>query len=200
MCVGEGSPEVLQDLRLTADTPSRTEAHMKTSVLFWSCLLLLAACAAHDPFAAPLRAVAKVVPASGSSVTGTVTFTQKPDGIEVYARIENLSPGKHGFHVHEIGDCSAHDGASAGGHYNPDGKPHGDRFAAERHVGDLGNLVADSSGLAELVFIDNLLALSGPHSIMGRSIMVHADPDDGTTQPTGNSGKRIGCGVITLLP
>ncbi len=152
------------------------------------------------PASAPRRAVAKLVAASDSNVTGTVTFTQQAGGVEVRAHVEHLTAGKHGFHVHEMGDCSAHDGASAGGHFNPDTKPHGDRLAAERHVGDLGNLVADGSGVADVVFVDTELALSGPHSIVNRSIMVHADPDDGTTQPTGNSGKRIACGVINAEP
>ncbi|HTE05742.1 MAG TPA: superoxide dismutase family protein [Planctomycetota bacterium] len=153
-----------------------------------------------QPTGAPTRAVAQLTAASDSQVTGMITFTQQPGGVEVHVHIEHLAPGKHGFHIHEMGDCSAHDGMSAGGHFNPDDKPHGDRLALARHAGDLGNVTADGAGVVEIVFTDTQIALSGPHSIIGRSAMVHADPDDGTTQPTGNSGKRIACGVVTAQP
>jgi superoxide dismutase, Cu-Zn family len=153
-----------------------------------------------QPTGAPTRAVAQLTAESDSQVTGMVTFTQQPGGVEVHVHIEHLTPGKHGFHIHEMGDCSAHDGMSAGGHFNPDSKPHGDRLAMARHVGDLGNVTADGTGVVEIVFTDTVIALSGPNSIIGRSAMVHADADDGTTQPSGNSGKRIACGVVTAQP
>jgi Cu-Zn family superoxide dismutase len=145
----------------------------------------------------PTKAVCTVVPLSGSKVMGKVTFTQTADGVEVEAELTGLSPGKHGFHVHEFGDCSKIDGSCAGGHFNPEKKPHGAPDAEERHVGDLGNIEADADGKATYKRVDKLIALSGPHSILGRAIIVHANPDD-FSQPTGNAGGRIGCGVIGL--
>jgi Cu-Zn family superoxide dismutase len=105
--------------------------------------------------------------------------------------------GKHGFHVHEFGDCSMADGVCAGGHFNPTGSPHGSPDAAKRHVGDFGNLTADESGKATYKRVDKLITFSGPNSIIGRSIIVHAAPDD-FSQPSGNAGARIGCGVIGI--
>jgi Cu-Zn family superoxide dismutase len=134
----------------------------------------------------------------GSHVQGKVTFMQTLDGVKVTAELTGLTPGEHGFHVHDFGDCSMMDGTCAGGHFNPTGAPHGGPDSAERHVGDLGNIKADSSGTATYDRVDKLITLSGPHSIIGRSIIVHADPDDLTTQPTGNAGARIGCGVIGI--
>jgi Cu-Zn family superoxide dismutase len=142
------------------------------------------------------RAEARLAPASGSQVTGTVTFTKKSDGIEVHAHIEHLTPGKHGFHVHEKGDCSAADASSAGGHFNPDDHKHGDRTVGERHVGDLGNIEANSNGVADVTFVDTKISLSGKNSVIGRALIVHTDPDDLKTQPTGASGGRVACGVI----
>jgi len=142
------------------------------------------------------HAEARLSPASGSQVTGTVMFTQVPAGMEVRAHIEHLTPGKHGFHIHEKGDCSAPDASSAGGHFNPDDHKHGDRTAAERHEGDLGNLVANDKGVAEVTFVDTALSFTGKHSILGRAVIVHTDPDDLKSQPVGNAGGRVACGVI----
>ncbi|PZP54525.1 MAG: superoxide dismutase, partial [Azospira oryzae] len=142
-------------------------------------------------------ATAELKPLKGSGVTGTVNFTQKGSKVLVVASVKGLSPGLHGFHVHEKGDCSAPDGTSAGGHFNPHGKKHGGPHDAERHGGDLGNLNADASGNAKLTLeVDGLSIGSGPANIIGRSVIVHADPDDYKTQPTGNSGGRLACGVI----
>ena len=150
---------------------------------------------ADEPPAAA-RAVAIVTPASGSTVTGTITFTRQATGVEVHVLLEGLTPGMHGLHVHETGDCSASDALSAGDHFNPTHAPHAARDAMMRHVGDLGNVEADAAGRVDVTFTDRLLALSGESSILNRSIIVHADPDDFTSQPVGNSGARIGCGVI----
>ena len=98
--------------------------------------------------------------------------------------------------MHEKGDCSAPDGTSAGGHFNPGGKPHAARDAAARHAGDLGNLKADPYGLARVDFVDSTLSLSGPDSIVGKAVIIHEKADDFTTQPTGNAGARQACGVI----
>ena len=133
-----------------------------------------------------------------NNVTGIVTFTQTDEGIKVVADVEGLTVGKHGFHIHEFGDCSGKDGKTAGGHFNPEGKNHGAPDAIERHVGDLGNLVADENGEAHYEAVNNLLAFTGPHSIIGRGIIVHAGKDDFVSQPTGNAGGRVACGVIGI--
>jgi Cu-Zn family superoxide dismutase len=107
-----------------------------------------------------------------------------------------LKKGKHGFHIHEFGDCSAPDGTSAGGHFNPEGKMHGAPVDMSRHAGDMGNIEADESGKAHLEYIDPMMSLTGDHSIIGRSVILHQNEDDLKTQPTGNAGPRIACGVI----
>ena len=142
------------------------------------------------------KAICILYPTQGSETTGTVTFTQKPDGILVTADVKGLSPGKHGFHIHEFGDCSKLDGKSAGGHFNPTAKNHGGPESEERHVGDLGNLIAGDDGTAQYQWTDRLISFSGQNSIIGRAIIVHADEDDLTSQPTGNAGARLACGVI----
>ena len=141
------------------------------------------------------KAVAILNSASGSKVTGTVTFTKAGDTVQVVADITGLTPGKHGFHIHEFGDCSATDASSAGSHFNPMKKPHGAPDAAERHAGDLGNLEADSTGKAHLELKDSMLKLSGENSILGRGVIVH-EKVDGWSQPVGNAGGRVACGVI----
>lgn len=146
-----------------------------------------------------LKAAAVVKPYQDHKISGMVTFTKVPDGIKIVADVNGLKPGKHGFHVHEHGDCSGGDGMKAGGHFNPTNSKHGGPDSPERHVGDLGNLEADTTGYAHYERVDTLIALEGPDSIIGRSIMIHADPDDFVTQPTGNSGGRIACGKIELV-
>jgi superoxide dismutase, Cu-Zn family len=142
------------------------------------------------------KAVAVLHAASGSHVTGTVTFTKIDDGVRVVADVEGLTPGEHGFHIHEFGDCSAADATSAGGHFNPAKHPHAGPDAEMRHEGDLGNLIADASGKAHYGRVDKELKLAGEHSILGRSVIVHEKVDDFKTQPTGNAGARVACGVI----
>jgi superoxide dismutase, Cu-Zn family len=141
------------------------------------------------------KAAAQLEPKSGSQVTGTVTFTKVGDEIQVVADIQNLKPGKHGFHIHEKGDCSAADAASAGAHFNPTQKHHGGPMTPDHHSGDLGNIEADASGKAHLDW-KGKLSLSGNDSIIGRSVVVHEKEDDLKTDPSGNSGARIACGVI----
>ena len=141
------------------------------------------------------KAIAVLHPASGSKVTGTVTFTKSGDTVQVVADITGLTPGKHAFHIHEFGDCSAPDAASAGSHYNPTKKPHGAPDSAEHHVGDFGNLEADSSGKAHLELKSKELKFSGEHSILGHAVIVHEKVDD-YSQPVGNAGGRVACGVI----
>ena len=147
--------------------------------------------------AAPLKAIAVLHPTAGNKVSGTVTFTEEADGVRVQADITGLTPGKHGFHVHEFGDCSAADFVSAGAHFNPTKQPHAGPDAEARHVGDMGNVEADASGTAKLDYIDHELSLTNDQrSIIGRSVIVHAKEDDLKSQPAGDSGARIACGVI----
>ena len=159
---------------------------------------LLAACASMDT-AGP-RAVATLESRSGSTVTGTVSFQAVGQKLRVEARVAGLTPGEHGFHVHEAGDCSAADASSAKGHFNPAAKPHGHHGGTEHHAGDMPNLVADSAGRAMLsVELDMPGLTPGPGGILQRSVVIHADPDDYKSQPAGNSGKRVACGVIRSL-
>ena len=143
----------------------------------------------------PTKAIAVLHSASGSQVAGTVTFTKSGDTVQVVADITGLTPGKHAFHIHEFGDCSAADAASAGSHFNPMKKQHGAPDAAERHAGDLGNIEADKTGKAHLELKDNMLMFSGENSILGRAVIVHEKVDD-WSQPTGNAGGRVACGVV----
>lgn len=141
-------------------------------------------------------AKATLSPASGSSVHGEVTFTTVKDGVRVVANVRGLTPGKHGFHIHELGNCSAPDASSAGGHYNPTHKPHSCPGDADRHEGDLGNISADKTGHAHYDRVDSVISLNGPHSIVGKSVIVHEKTDDCESQPAGDAGKRMACGVI----
>lgn len=142
-------------------------------------------------------ATAELQALGGSNVTGKATFTATSDGkVLVEADISGLTPGKHGFHIHEFGDCSAPDGMSAGGHFNPDGHEHGPP-GVTAHPGDLGNLEADANGRATLsLVLDQVTLDAGPLSILGRGLIVHADPDDLMSQPVGMAGARIACAVI----
>ncbi len=144
------------------------------------------------------NAVAVLVPTQGSSVNGTVTFTKVDNGVKIVADISGLTQGDHGFHIHEFGDCTSPDALSAGGHYNPSAMPHNAPDSNTRHEGDLGNITADASGKAHYERIDQDATLNGPDSVIGRSLIVHADADDFKTQPTGNSGARLACGVIGI--
>jgi len=143
----------------------------------------------------PEVATAQVAPASGSSVSGSVKFTRRGDDTLVEVNLSHLSPGAHGFHVHEKGDCSTADALSAGGHFNPTGQPHGGPDAPH-HKGDLGNLTAGSDGTVNVNFHVKGLELSGDNGVIGRSVIVHGGADDLATQPSGNSGKRLACGII----
>lgn len=140
---------------------------------------------------------AKLQPLQGSNVRGFVTFLRQGDGVQVSANVTGLAPGGHGFHIHEKGDCSAPDGTSAGGHFNPGGKPHGNPDQGEHHMGDMPMLQADADGNARLNARLNGVAVDGPDGIAGKAVIVHANADDFKTQPTGNSGGRVACGVIS---
>ena len=151
----------------------------------------------EEKSSAPLKAIAVLHPSGNSKVGGTVTFTEVADGVQVNAEITGLTPGNHGFHVHEFGDCSAADASSAGAHFNPTNQPHAGPDAAARHEGDMGNVEADASGNAKLDYVDHQISLANDaKSAIGRSVVVHAKPDDLKTQPSGDAGGRIACGVI----
>jgi Cu-Zn family superoxide dismutase len=145
-----------------------------------------------------MSATAKLQPTSGNTTAGTVSFVQSSGEVTVTAKVSGLKPGQeHGFHIHEKGDCSSGDGMSAGGHFNPTGKPHGPQ-GADHHAGDLPSLKADAKGNAEASFkIHGLTIGSGATDIIGKGLIVHAQPDDYKTQPTGNAGARLACAVIT---
>jgi Cu-Zn family superoxide dismutase len=143
-----------------------------------------------------LKAICVLYPTEGNSVSGSVKFEQADAGIKVMVDIHGLTPGKHGFHIHEFGDCSSKDAASAGGHFNPTMVSHGGPMDQMRHEGDMGNIIADQSGNAKMEYVDPKMTFDGSNSIIGRSIIVHQSEDDLKTQPTGNSGARIACGVI----
>ena len=148
--------------------------------------------------AAAGRAVAVLHPAPGGKVEGTVWFEPAAGGVKVKAKVTGLAPGTHGFHIHEFGDCSAADFTSAGSHFNPMAMAHGAPKDAARHVGDLGNIEANAEGVATLEWTDPQLAFEGMHSVVGRAVIVHAKADDLKTQPTGDAGGRLACGVIGI--
>ena len=157
---------------------------------------LLAACQSI-PADAP-RASAKLQPTKGSTVSGSVSFVQIGDKVRVSANVTGLKPGgEFGFHIHEAGDCSSGDGMSTKGHFNPLGKPHAHHGTMERHAGDLPSLKSDAGGNASLTIdLDVITVAAGPASIVGRGLIVHVQPDDFKTQPTGNAGARSACAVI----
>jgi superoxide dismutase, Cu-Zn family len=147
---------------------------------------------------APDKAICVLHPTNGYNVSGTVTFTRDGEDVKIVAEVEGLAPGKHGFHIHEFGDCSASDGTSAGGHFNPEGVEHGGPDDEVRHVGDLGNIEAGEDGTARLEMTDSKISLHGEHSIIGRAVVIHEGEDDLTSQPTGAAGARLACGVIGI--
>lgn len=158
---------------------------------------LLGACSNPPPRPPEDRTASATLEArSGSAVVGVVNFQTRGSRLYIDARVSGLPQGAHGFHIHETGDCRSFDASSAGGHFNPSGRPHGHPERGEHHAGDLPNLVADRSGYANYAGELEQLSLDGPASIIGRAVVIHADPDDYTSQPAGNSGKRIACGVI----
>ena len=159
---------------------------------------LVAACASTAKPPAGAQAKATIEPRSGSNVRGWATFTDRSTGgVAVVVHVENATPGVHGIHIHEKGDCSAPDASSAGGHFNPGGMPHAGPTETHRHAGDLGNMTVEANGTGHLELVSDLLTVKpGPNSVVGKSIVLHEKADDLTSQPSGNSGARIGCGVI----
>jgi Cu-Zn family superoxide dismutase len=159
---------------------------------------LLAGCQSMSTPEEPLRATAALQPTKGNKTFGEATFEQVGSKVRVIVFAQGLRPEReHGFHIHEAGDCSSGDGMSAKGHFNPHGKPHGDPKSAERHAGDLPALKAGKDGRAKIdVEMDVITLTAGAANIVGKGLIIHADPDDYKTQPTGNAGARLACGVI----
>ena len=160
---------------------------------------LLAAC--QTTSSEGMRATAQLQPTKGNTASGSATFQQTGNRVRVVAEVTGLRPDReHGFHIHEAGDCGSGDGMSAKGHFNPHMKPHGHHASGERHAGDMPSLKSDQDGRARLEHdLDIISVRPGVASIVGRGIIVHADPDDYKTQPTGNAGARLACGVIQRI-
>jgi Cu-Zn family superoxide dismutase len=158
--------------------------------------LVFAACA-HSK--GPM-ATATLDPTSGSTAKGVVHFQSAgDDGVEVVADLTGVPPGVHGFHVHEKGDCG-NNAANAGGHFNPTGMVHGAPDAVSHHAGDFGNVTADDKGEVHARFTTHSITINtGTNGVVGHAIVLHGNPDDLTSQPAGNAGPRIACGVATLM-
>jgi Cu-Zn family superoxide dismutase len=146
------------------------------------------------------EALAQLEAKSGSEVTGQGMFELEGDKVTLYLSLQNLPPGVHAVHIHEVGDCSAEDGTSAGGHWNPLTMDHGKWNEAPFHLGDLGNVEADEYGNGSLTLTTSMWTISSGalDDVVGKSIIVHESEDDFTTQPTGGAGGRIACGVIAI--
>ena len=152
---------------------------------------------AQEPI--PLRARAELNPTEGNIVSGTVYFEQANEEVTITADLNGLSAGKHGFHVHETGDCSGPGGSSAGGHFNPLNVKHGSPTDLEHHVGDLGNIEADEQGNAHFELTVDFLSLGEEfYSVLGKAVIVHAQEDDLDSRFVGNAGPRVACGVIEV--
>lgn len=159
-------------------------------------LVLLASCASSRPVA-----TATLSPTSGNTASGTVKLRQMKDGsVQVTADLTGVPEGVHGFHIHDKGDCGDN-GNAAGGHFNPTSMPHAAPDAASHHAGDWGNVTADASGAVHTMFTTHSISLGmGETNAVGHAIILHGNPDDLTTQPSGNAGPRIACGVVTMNP
>lgn len=181
--------------------------------------LILAACSREQPAGAPRQpdtaspttaekatparpaaeAVVQIAPTQGNTVTGSLALAATTDGVHITGSIQGLKPdAEFGFHVHEKGDCTAPDGSSAGGHFNPTQAQHGNPTGPTHHAGDMLNIKSDVQGVAQVDVTAAGTSLHGDPStdVMGKAIVVHESADDYTTQPSGNSGKRVACGVI----
>lgn len=171
---------------------------MKKSVLTVACGVLLVAGCAGTPEQKEASAVALLQPRSGSNVSGNIKFTQIGDVVRITGEITGHSKGPKGIHIHEKGDCSDDKGMSTGGHFNPGKHKHGGPYSPEKHSGDLGNVVFNAQGVAKVNFTVGDISVSRDRAdgIIGRAVIVHAAVDDFKTDPTGNAGGRIACGVI----
>nr|WP_245587356.1 superoxide dismutase family protein [Comamonas composti] len=162
-------------------------------------------CSSLVPAPKPVKisATALLAPTQGSQVSGELGLASDAKGaVRIQGKIQGLRPNsEHGFHVHEKGDCSSADASSAGGHFNPTGQPHGHFDSSAHHAGDLPSLRADTQGVATLNYVSRSISLGqGASDVIGKSVIVHKNADDYTTQPAGNAGPRLACGVITRTP
>lgn len=169
---------------------------MKQTVLAAAMAACVAGCASMG--GGGPAAVSQLASTKGNTASGSVTFAQRGDKVVIAAKLVGLKPnGEHGFHVHEKGDCSSGDGMSAGGHFNPRAKAHAHHGSADRHAGDMPNIRADALGNATYSFETDLFTVTdGSASVVGKAVVIHRDPDDYKSQPAGNSGPRIACGVV----
>lgn len=166
-------------------------------------VLLLLGCArssdrATEAAGHALAAVAELAPVPGSAAQGAVTMTFQSGGVRIIADLEGLTPGAHSFTILAASDCAPADSLSPPAHFNPTAQPHGDGDASQRHLGDLGNLVADAGGHAHFDRFDRSLTLEGPEAIVGHALAVHARADQPAVQPDGDAGPVVACGVIAL--
>jgi superoxide dismutase, Cu-Zn family len=177
MLIGCGTEEAIQNQSPAFDAPEQQDINVVQPAV------------ATDAYA-------RLISIGNSGVVGEVFFSSKAGKVVVTGKVIGLTPGEHGFHIHEKGDLSdTEKGESAGGHFNPDNVDHGRPEDSTRHAGDFGNIVANEKGVAEINFEDSVIQLAGINSIIGRSLVVHADADK-FTQPSGDSGARVAFGVI----
>ncbi|MFQ1627691.1 superoxide dismutase family protein [Lysobacter zhanggongensis] len=185
---------------------------MKTALFAGASALALAACATSpqpEVIASSSMELAttstlssasvNLAAASGSLVSGTLRLMPMADGVHLTGEVGGLTPGStHAIHIHEKGDCSAADASSAGGHFNPTGEPHGKVGTPTHHAGDMNNIVANAEGVAKVDVHAQGVVLGGgaANDGVGRAVVVHAAADDYTSQPSGNAGARVACGVI----
>src|ERR1700674_439977 len=175
--------------------PRRPPGGSMQRLMLVSAVGTLAVCSMLPAYAQ--SATARLEPTKGNATSGTVTFTQKDDKVAIEAKVSGLTPGGHGFHIHEKGDCSSGDGMSAGGHFNPTGKPHGNPSVPDHHTGDVPMLVADVSGNASLSTELGAMTVGGGATRNGgQAVIVHKEPDGYPHQPDGHSGGRVACGLI----
>jgi len=171
---------------------------MKKKLLLFAAVVGFLVCSIS--LQAARKAKADLLNAQGAPV-GTAVFTQKTDGVELDLKVSNLPPGMHGFHIHNVGKCEAPGFTSAGPHFNPEGKQHGWDNPQGHHMGDLQNLNVGPDGKASVkVLVRGATLGEGPDSLYhegGTALVIHANPDDGKTDPAGNAGARIACGVIS---
>lgn len=176
-------------------------------IIFFLSLFLLNSCkkiskapALSDNFSKINKGIANLFPIKGGKVTGTAKFEPTGNGIKVIAHIEGLKPNsKQGFHIHEFGDCTALDFSSAGSHYNPGSRQHAGPENEESHAGDMGNLVSNDKGFADYEYnFTDLTIAGGMNPVLGRAVIVHENEDNLVSQPTGNAGARVACGVIGI--
>jgi Cu-Zn family superoxide dismutase len=145
----------------------------------------------------PMTAVAVLQPRADLGLTSSVIFTQVGDTVTIATHVEGVVPGKHGFHLHELGDCSAEDFTSTGGHFNPTEAPHGGPADRVRHAGDFGNIEVGEDGVGHFELTSDMITVAaGPNTVVGRAVILHEGEDDLESQPTGAAGGRIACGVV----